>query len=101
MTGLDLPPSLVRLLGNLPGSVSLAGEGPGGQVPQSRMGSIVVVGTPPFLNPVPGVGHRQEPGRVQALCPQATVERLNQPVVRGLSGPGEVDPHAVQVGPLV
>src|SRR5215204_35866 len=34
---LDLPPSLVRLLGISPGLVSLAGEGLGGQVSQSRM----------------------------------------------------------------
>ncbi|MNX73024.1 hypothetical protein D3C86_1044010 [compost metagenome] len=48
---------------------------------------------------VPGFLERQEPVGVQALVPKTPVEELDVGVVRGLSGPGEVQRDAVLVSP--
>ena len=65
------------------------------------MGSLLVVVAPPFLDALLGIGQGQEPRRVQALCPQPGVERLDERVVRGCSRPGKVDLHLVQASPMV
>lgn len=42
---------------------------------------------------------QSEPVKVQAFIPERPVERLDIGIVRGLSGPGEVDPDAMVIGP--
>jgi hypothetical protein len=51
------------------------------------MRPLLAVVAPPFFKALPGVGQGQEPRGVQALGPQPGVERLDEGVVRGLSGP--------------
>ncbi len=87
-----------------PRAVPLAGLGelgwrtPWGSSSQSRRRTVLVVRAPPSLDPVPGVGHGPEPGRVRAFRPLAGVERFEQPIIGRSAGPGEVDPNPVQVG---
>jgi hypothetical protein len=76
-------------------------EGVRGQATERRMGLGFIVISPPLFNPLPGIGHREEPLCVQAFGPQAAVERLNVGTIRGRSGSGEVDLHPVQIRPLV
>jgi hypothetical protein len=48
-----------------------------------------------------GIFKRHEPVGVQALCPELAVQALDESVVRGLAGPGEVERHPTLVGPQV
>ena len=74
---------------------------PWGQVPQSAVGSLPIVVSSPGFHLLGSVLRGQEPVLVQALLTEASVERLNEGVVRGLPGPAEVQLHPVQAGPLV
>ena len=65
------------------------------------MGSLLVVVAPPFLDAGPGIGQGKEPRGVQALGPEPGVEGLDERVVRGLSGPGEVNLDTVQISPVI
>jgi hypothetical protein len=94
-------PSLIQLLCNSPSLVSLAGERLRGQVPQGGMRAVLIVATPPCLDPIPSIGHRQEPRGVQAFRSQAAVERLDQAMICWLPRSREVDLNTIQVGPLV
>jgi hypothetical protein len=47
------------------------------------------------------IGHRDEPGSIQALGTKASVERFDKPVVSGFSGSREVELNLVQISPLV
>ena len=73
---------------------------PWGQVPQSAVGSLPIVVSSPGFHLLGSVLRGQEPVLVQALLTEASVERLNEGVVRGLPGPAEVQLHPVQAGPL-
>ncbi len=55
------------------------------------MGSFGVVVGPPFFDALPGIGHRDEPGSIQALRTKAAVERLDEPVISGFPRPREVE----------
>ncbi len=65
------------------------------------MGSYFVVLPPPILQFPPGVVERQEPVRIQALRPQAPLERLDERVVGRLPGATEIERDVVLVGPQV
>jgi hypothetical protein len=97
----DLPPFVIHGLCNFSGLVSLLGEGVRGQAAERHMWPGLIVISPPVFDPLPGISHGEEPRGVQAFRPQAAVERLNVGIVRGRSGPGEVNLHPVQIGPLV
>ncbi len=62
---------------------------------------FLVVLRPPRLEPLPGISQGQEPGGIEALRPQAAVERLDVGVVRGLPWTREVDlyPFGAPTGP--
>src|SRR5437016_2715490 len=47
------------------------------------------------------LGHRDKPVRVEALVAQATVEALDDGVLRGLPGPDEGQDDPTPVGPRV
>jgi hypothetical protein len=38
---------------------------------------------------------------IQALVAKPTIERLDERIIRGLSWPAEVEPHAVEGGPQI
>lgn len=63
--------------------------------------TALVVVSPLGLDLGSGVLQRQEPVRVQALVPQAAVERLHESVVGRLTRPAEVERDAVLIGPAV
>ncbi len=65
------------------------------------MGSVVVVVPAPFLQLLPGIFKAHEPVGVQAFRPQLAVERLNERIVGGLSGPAEVQRDIMGVRPQV
>ena len=65
------------------------------------MRPLLIVVHAPILHLLVGVGKRQESVGVQALCPEATVERLDEGVVRRLAGAGEVQFDALRVSPQV
>jgi len=58
------------------------------------MRTVMVVVMLPSLQFFPRIMHRNELVDVQKLITQATVERLDEPVVRGLSRPRVVELHA-------
>jgi hypothetical protein len=68
-------------------------------LPDSAMGSVLVV--VPALIPqlFPGVFKAHEPVGVQAFRPQLAVERLNERVVGRLSRSAEVERDTVGIGP--
>ena len=53
---------------------------------RGHMGSFVAVLYRPFFDALPGIGHRDEPGSVQARGMNPPVEHLDEPVVCWLSG---------------
>lgn len=59
--GMVLTLFVVQGLCKSSGVVSLVGEGIRGQAAECCVGSVFVVVGPPFLDPVAGIGHRQEP----------------------------------------
>ena len=63
------------------------------------MRPILVVLSPPSLQFLPGVRQIIEPVHVQAFVPKAPVERLDERIVRRLSGLDEVESHAGSPGP--
>ena len=65
------------------------------------MGSYFVVLPPPILQFPPRVVERQEPVRIQALRPQAPIERLDESVVRRLPRPAEIQRDVVLVSPQI
>ncbi len=48
-----------------------------------------------------GIFKRHEPVGVQALRPELAVQALDESIIRGLAGPGEVERYPTLVGPLV
>ncbi len=62
---MDLPPILYQVLCEFSGCPGLLDELPRGQVPECRVWSLLVVLLSPGLDPLPRVGHRQEPAGVQ------------------------------------
>ncbi len=66
---LELTRFVVHDLCKFSGCDSLVGEGSGRQAAQGRMGAIFVEVAPPVLDAFTGIGQRQEPRSVQALCP--------------------------------
>ena len=56
---------------------------------------------PPSLDDVLNFLQRLKPVRVDALCPEDSIKRLAEGVVRGLAPSGEVDLHFVAVSPQV
>ena len=62
---------------------------------------MVVVVVLPSLQLLPNVVHRDELVDVQELVAQPAVERLDQPVVRGLARPRVVELDASPIGPFV
>ena len=64
------------------------------------MWSAGVVVFLPSLQFFARVVHRNELVNVQELIAQTTVERLDQPVIRGLAGPGVVELDTASPGPL-
>ena len=65
------------------------------------MWTMVIVVVLPGLQFLTGIVQRDELVDVQALVAQPTVERLDQPVLRGLSRPDEIELDAASIGPLV
>ncbi len=65
------------------------------------MRPLLVVVLPPLLDPGPCISRGQEPRGVQALRPQARIERLDKGVVRRFARSGEIDLHLVQVRPVI
>jgi hypothetical protein len=59
---------LIQALGNFPGRLSVVDEFARRHVAVRRVTSLLIVVDPPF-GPVPGIRHRQEPGRVRTLPP--------------------------------
>ena len=98
---LGLTPFVVRGLCKFSGFDSLLGKGLRGQAAEGCVRSVFVVVAPPLFDPLAGIGHGQEPGGIQAFRPQGGVERLDEGIVGRLARPGEVDLHAVEIGPLV
>ena len=86
-TRLDLPPTLVQVLRNFSGLVSLFCELLRGQVPKARVWSVFVVVDPTLLDPLPGVTHGQDPWGIQTLGPKAGIERLDIGIVRWFPWP--------------
>ena len=70
-------------------------------VADCAVGSIVVVVSAPILQLFAGVRKAHEPVRVQAFRPEFRIERLDEPVVGGLSGPREVRRDIVGIGPEI
>lgn len=62
---------------------------------------ILVVVSEPSLHLFGRVCKRQEPVRVQALAAEAAVERLDEGVVGGLAGSGEVQLHPLRISPQI
>ena len=77
------------------------GEFVGRLLPKSPVRPTLVVFPAPSLDLAPSVFQGQEPIYVQTFLPQATAERFYLRVVSGLSGPAEIERHAVSVGPLI
>lgn len=94
-------PTLIQALCNFSGSLSSFDELAWRQVAECRAGSLPIEVDPLCFDPVGGIRHRQGPGRVQTLEPQAGVERFDVGVIRGFAWPREVDLDAVEIGPLV
>jgi hypothetical protein len=84
---LILPRTWVHSLSELSGTIYLVCVSLWRQAAEGHMGSFVVVIGPPFFDALPGIGHRDKPGSVQALGTKPPVERLDEPVVCWLSGP--------------
>ena len=61
LTLVELPRFVVQILGNFSGCLSLSCELARRQVAKRGVGSVVVIVAPPFLDPIDGIGHRQEP----------------------------------------
>lgn len=65
------------------------------------MRSVMVVVMLPNLQLLPRILHRNELVDAQELVAQSTIERLDQPVVRGLSGSRVVELDAASLGPFI
>ena len=65
------------------------------------MRALLIVVSAPILQFFPGVFKAHEPVSVQALGPEPAIERFDKRIVRWLSRPGEVQRHAVGIGPEV
>ncbi len=65
------------------------------------MSPALVVEHVPRLDPAPCIIEGQEPMGVEALVPEAAVERLDEGIVGRLAGATEVQDHAVLVGPSI
>lgn len=63
------------------------------------MGPDLVVVSAPSFQLFSRIRKRQEPVSVQARGPEASVEGLDEGVVRRLAGPAEVQGDAMSVGP--
>lgn len=61
----------------------------------------MIVIDPPAFDLLPSVLERQEPVGIEALVPEAAVERLDERVVGRLAGTGVVHGHAVVVSPAI
>jgi hypothetical protein len=58
---------------------------------------LIVVSTP-SLQLIDDIRKGQEPVRTQAFRAESTIERINERIIRGLAGPGEVQRDAALVG---
>lgn len=65
------------------------------------MRPLLVVVSTPFLHLRARIVKRQEPAGVQALAAQLAVKRLDEGIVRRLSGSAEVERHVIGIGPEV
>ena len=70
-------------------------------VADRAMGAFFVIVLAPILYLFLGVGKAKEPVGVETFLTEASVERLDECVVGGLAGPGEVQRDAALVGPDV
>jgi hypothetical protein len=70
-------------------------------MPDGAVWSIVVAVTAPRLQLRPGVSQGHEPVLVQALRPEAAIERFDERVVGRLAGLVEAERRALRVGPQV
>ena len=64
------------------------------------MGSFCVVVGSLFIDALSRIGHRDEPGSVQAFGTKTTVERLDEPIICWLSGPRKVELDLIQISLL-
>ena len=69
-----------------------------GYLTDCAMGSVLVAVPAPILQLFPGVFKAHEPMGIQTFRPQFAVERLDEGVVRGLSGAAEVQRDTVGEG---
>jgi len=62
---------------------------------------LPIIVLPPSLDLLLSILQRKKPALVQIFLAQPPVEGFYECVVRGLSQPGEVQLHSIQVGPLI
>jgi len=65
------------------------------------MGPFLVVVPTPILHLFACVRKAHEPVSVQTLRPKATIERFDVRIIRGFSGPREVEGDATLVSPQI
>ena len=68
---------------------------------KSHVRTALIIVSPPGLDYRLGLGQHVEPVQVQAFIPQRPAERLDKGVICWLARPREVDPHPVQIGPVI
>ncbi len=80
---------------------NLVCKGARGQASGRGVRPVVIVLLSPELDPVAGVSHWQEPGSIEALRAQESVEGLDIGVVGWLSRTRELALDAVEISPLI
>jgi hypothetical protein len=65
-----------------------------GLLPNPAMRALLIVVSAPSLHLLPGIFKTHEPVGIQALCPEASGEGLDERVVGWFARPREVQRHA-------
>ena len=73
----------------------------GGPVFQAAMRPLLVVVAAPSCDFFCSILQTQKPVLVQTLLPKAAVKGVDEGIIRGLPGPGEVQDDAMGIGPQV
>lgn len=67
--------------------------------PQAAMGAVMIIHLPPLLKLGTRLGERQKPMLIQAFLAKTCIKRLNKRIIRWLPRAGEVQGHAMGIGP--